>query len=97
MSYIDTKYFFECETCRYNRTDGCNTYCDHGESYYPSLAKFPKEDVAEVKHGEWKHTVEFGRIAKHHYWNCSLCGADSSDCGRENYCPNCGAKMDGKE
>ena len=24
---------------------------------------------------------------------CSLCGAISQD--RENYCPNCGAKMDG--
>ena len=48
MGYIDTKYFFECQTCRYNFSDGCHTYCDHGESYYPSLAKFPKEDVTPV-------------------------------------------------
>lgn len=51
MSYIDTKYFFECETCRHNVTDGGNaycSYCDHGESYTPRLAKFPQEDVAKV-------------------------------------------------
>lgn len=71
----------------------------HNWGYYgleEDLNNLPTADVAEAKHGEWKHTVEFGHIAKHHYWNCSLCGAGSSDCGRENYCPNCGAKMDGK-
>lgn len=53
-----------------------------------------KTDFVEAKHGEWKHTVEFGQVGKYHYWNCSLCGVASQDEGSEHYCPQCGAKMD---
>ena len=53
-----------------------------------------KADFVEVKHGYWKHTVEFGQIGKYHHWNCSLCGVVSQDDGREKYCHDCGAKMD---
>ena len=56
-----------------------------------------KEDVAEVKHGEWKHTPS---IYDEHSYVCS--GKDG--CGRQlsilgnplNYCPYCGAKMSRK-
>lgn len=55
--------------------------------------KIPKADVAEVKHGQWvyDHWCEF---------KCSECGSWSNSepyKGEENYCPNCGAKMDGKK
>lgn len=48
-------------------------------------------DAVQVVHGEWiyDHWCEF---------KCSNCGhwSDSKPYkGRENYCPNCGAKMDG--
>ena len=56
----------------------------------------PTADVVGVKHGYWKHTVEFGNVGKYHYWNCSLCGVASVDEDREKYCHECGAKMDGK-
>ena len=43
-------------------------------------------EVAEVKHGEWEKRGFDGH-------NCSVCGAlNDID---TNYCPNCGAKMDG--
>ena len=46
---------------------------------------------AEVKHGEWN---SYGDIA----YECSLCGKklviEQGDADM-NYCPNCGAKMDG--
>lgn len=44
-------------------------------------------DVVEVRHGQWINTNPYGV--------CSLCGRliDIRDC--YNYCPNCGAKMDG--
>ncbi len=48
MSYIDTKYLFECETSRCRGNRGCDTYCDHGELYSPNLEKIPMEDVAPV-------------------------------------------------
>lgn len=58
----------------------------------------PTADVVEVKHGEWIHTD----YAEH--WRgkdeCSLCGYHFEprlDLSCFNYCPGCGAKMDGKE
>lgn len=49
----------------------------------------PTVDVAEVKHGEW--------VKNDKTRTCSCCGyfyinVDMED---DNYCPNCGAKMDG--
>ena len=51
--------------------------------------------LPEVRHGEWVPTLTFGWLLMHHHWNCSVCGAPSDNEGLENYCPNCGAKMDG--
>ena len=55
------------------------------EEYLPS-------DVAPVKHGEW--------ISENFYTHCSACGkmAIYDKYGQEvesDYCPNCGARMDG--
>lgn len=54
----------------------------------------PTADVVEVKHGEWK------RKGQDIY--CSVCGNESAynpfgASKFSDYCPNCGAKMDGKE
>lgn len=49
--------------------------------------------IDPVKHGHWIDTVADG------WFKCSNCGEPAiSDCGNEkhNYCPNCGAKMDGE-
>lgn len=59
------------------------------------LDKLPVADVQEVKHGEWKEErLASGEIK----YTCSKCRqvfqGESLDF---NYCPNCGAKMDGKE
>ena len=60
-----------------------------------------KSDVAEVLHGVW-NIKEFG-ITKTKKIACSVCGysehrgpAWGISWGFHNYCPNCGAKMDGK-
>ena len=45
MAYIDTEHLFKCETCRCYRNGKCNTFCDAGESYSPSLTKIPAADV----------------------------------------------------
>lgn len=45
MPYIDTKHLFKCETCRFYRNGKCNTFCDAGEAYSPSLTKIPAADV----------------------------------------------------
>ena len=43
----------------------------------------PAADVQEVKHGRWFGTV------------CTNCGESTSDYYDCDYCPHCGARMDG--
>ena len=54
-------------------------------------------DVVEVKHGQWiKPTKINGRNFA--ICHCSVC--EGVPCGIDEntrYCPNCGARMDGKE
>ena len=66
------------------------------------LEKVPAADVAEVVHGQWEGEGDGyadGEIVLD-VWHCSQCGyciddgTDNPDC-LPNYCPNCGAKMDG--
>lgn len=61
------------------------------------LNQFPAADVAEVRHGEWWMQTD---IADYPYGTCSVCGYVEWDAfprgDTPNYCPNCGAKMDGK-
>ena len=64
------------------------------------LDKLPAADVQEVKHGEWVRVSDGDQ-----YEGCYFC----SECKEEyfnpsddenmlpNFCPNCGAKMDGKD
>lgn len=54
------------------------------------LEKLPAADVAPVVHGR---KIEDGDIGC--FWLCSLCG-ECLPYGA-NYCPNCGARMDGGE
>lgn len=44
----------------------------------------PAADVAQVRHGRW---------LKHACYVCSVCGVANND--EYDFCPNCGAKMDG--
>ena len=50
------------------------------------IYEMPAADVATVRHGLWKR---YGK----NLGECSECGEIVSV--RNNYCPNCGAKMDG--
>ena len=59
------------------------------------LADMPAADVTPVRHGRWEK--------KRGLYSCSECGktcpydvqADVIEYWACNYCPNCGAKMDG--
>ena len=53
------------------------------------VSQFPAADVAPVRHGRWiNHTMIDGHIH-----------AECSECHKvriiDNYCPNCGCRMDG--
>lgn len=55
--------------------------------------KLPAAEVVQVRHGVWVDWLVGQGLDNWH--KCSLCGD-----GEElvsNFCPNCGAKMDGRE
>lgn len=59
-----------------------------------NLGKIPAADVREVKHDRWIKEKTSALV----HWHCSVCG----DCyyldePNAEYCPRCGAKMDGKD
>lgn len=49
-------------------------------------------EVAPVVHGEWIEMVSIDGI---HWAHCSKCDHTRFGRAKLNYCPNCGAKMDG--
>ena len=63
-----------------------------------AMAGIESADVVPVMHGKWKKIGVWGRV-----YRCSQCGNildfDAVNAGRgdANFCPNCGAKMKGKE
>lgn len=58
------------------------------------LDDIPAIAVAESKHGYWVYNR--GQAFGEPCYFCSLCIDGGSNNGRDNYCPNCGAKMDGE-
>ena len=88
--YIDIENFCE-NLCHCNKE-----YCDK-----PScpILNAPTADVAEVKHVEWK--IE--EYKNHLNVVCPNCNKEfyvykqgQYRIDRSNYCPNCGARMDGE-
>lgn len=62
----------------------------------------PTADVVEVRHGKWEKQQFIGRSGFFSVkdFTCSNCFenfAVEQGKGLMNYCPNCGAKMDGKD
>lgn len=65
------------------------------------LEKLPAADVAPVVHGRWKSvdssywrwTPSGGVSVAHITYRCERCGRGTVV--KTDYCPNCGAKMDG--
>jgi hypothetical protein len=64
-----------------------------------AIEKLPAADVVPVRHGQWIvsrtdygwNSAEFPTHCK-----CSLCGREIPYQDQDNYCPNCGAEMDGE-
>lgn len=92
------------EVCTYGENRSNGMYCtgDKCKQYKPTA------DVVEVVHGEWLVSAWDGEkeitipYQEHEHIDpyCSICQSQALLDGEElgvasNYCPNCGAKMDG--
>ena len=65
------------------------------EWFCAEVNRIPAADVEEVKHGCWVGIDD----EPCEDFECDVCGSICCTCGNTwdlpNYCPNCGAKMDG--
>ena len=62
------------------------------------ILEAPEIAAVPVVRGEWKHTG-ITNVYGGHQHKCSVCGYSlmvSQSCDNENYCCNCGAKMEDK-
>ena len=84
--YVKRKAVIDLITRRYENPEICTQ----------EINSIPAADVAPVVHGRWIH--DGCRIEGGIDWcHCSECGKSDNFCARTNYCPKCGAKMDGGE
>lgn len=90
--YIKLEAAIDAVTNVYYNTPDINLSADKLEV---SLRRIPAVDVAPVVHGNFVH--DGPRIAHGvDWWHCSNCGWLASGVEtRFDYCPNCGARMDG--
>lgn len=91
---------------------GCDGCCDVDSTMYENICRvideylsFAKIEAEPVRHGHWevheywhgadRDNATMGTCYKSHYVTCSMCGEREEE--QKNYCPECGAKMDGEE
>ena len=95
--YIKREYAVDAVVDVYYNTPDINLSC---EKFEAAILKIPSSDVTPVRHGRWDDSGRYrfpgGSIAV----RCSECGcaltASEYKLNKWNYCPVCGAKMDGE-
>ena len=66
------------------------------ESVLEYVENLPAADVAPVVHGRWEYIPQtLNTLSQFRCPFCRWWSLDPSIDGAYNYCPNCGAKMDG--
>ena len=69
---------------------------------WKNIMDLPSADVAPVRHARWIRTESFVNGTVTRIYKCSRCDgvagvrADNGFWYKSNFCPNCGAKMDGE-
>lgn len=68
--------------------------CEWNDAIEEAMHRFvnlPTIDAEQVRHGRWEY-VDYGGFGN---WHCTACRKICICNGDFDYCPNCGAKMDG--
>lgn len=69
-----------------------DTYKAKFEALCAAIDKAPTVDAEPVRHGKW---INAGHDAFTQYRRCSCCARLLANAPAYDYCPRCGAKMDG--
>ena len=76
--------------------DWVHEFYPEDKVFASAIINAPAADVAPVVHSRWEITdIEHAYGIKCYY--CPECGEDEWRDNEPNYCPNCGAKMDGDD
>lgn len=69
--------------------------CEEPGDFRQAIENAPTVDAVEVVHGRWIYKWDADRDPKKLFVRivCSECNLHTGQ--KSNYCPNCGAKMDG--
>lgn len=88
--YIKREYAVDAVADVYYNTPDINLSC---EKFEAAILKIQAADVAPIRHGRWEEASDGDGIV------CPFCRTDFCtiiyDTEHFNYCPNCGAKLDG--
>lgn len=87
---------------RFELSNAYRLYVEALDNVDKKVVKIPAADVELVRHGRW---IEFPEVLaiddtlENGYIGCSVCkdvwNMRDNDTERYDYCPNCGARMDG--
>lgn len=73
-----------------------NVWCDGCGSAVECILAEPAADVAPVVHGRWEYIPQtLNTLSQFRCPFCRWWSLDPSIDGAYNYCPSCGARMDG--
>lgn len=97
---LDALLKYPIRADHYDKEHGNEDFILGIESVLEYAQAIPAADVAPVVHGEWEGTADGYADGELVYdmWNCSECGFDANgaeDKPEWNYCPVCGARMNG--
>lgn len=93
------EYILSQTMSKYPSAELCKASRMGAEGAMYELDYIPTADVEEVKHGEWVHTSRGFDVSGD--YECSVCQSPSGikhfyNGKKYSFCPDCGAKMDGK-
>lgn len=78
--------------------DGWHSIDDIIDMVYSRIEDIPSASVRPERHGHWNPNYIMSEDYESDWFECSLCGGHSDDNDdAEQFCPHCGAKMDGKD
>ena len=77
---------------------------DHFDEAIETIESIPIVDAEPVRRGRWIYGQEVCReyigllpiLVQYEHWECSMCRYRTDKKPLWNYCPNCGARMDGE-